>query len=127
MLGNKAPGFKQKPNYSLKIVPAMKYVKVTFCGQTIAESRNTLMMSERSHGPVYYFPKADVHFEMLEKSDYSSHCPFKGDASYWSILGAGRREKNAVWSYENPYDEVTEIAGTMAFYASKVDSIEVTD
>ena len=81
-------------------------------------------MTESTYDPVFYIPKRDVRLELLEATDHSTHCPFKGDASYWSIASGGATEVNAVWAYETPYDEVAEITGALAFYASKVDAIE---
>ena len=120
----KAPGFERKPDYRLRTEPAIKLVRVTFAGEIIAASDRALIMYEGKYDPVYYVPSGDVRLDTLRRSEHSTHCPFKGDASYWSIEAGGIRAENAVWSYETPFDEVVEIAGAMAFYADKVDLIE---
>jgi uncharacterized protein (DUF427 family) len=74
--------------------------------------------------PVQYIPRADVDMTRLTRTSLSTHCPYKGDAAYWSIETGERTVANAVWSYESPYDEVGEIKGHLAFYADRVDAIE---
>lgn len=123
MSAGKAPGFARKPDYSLSTEAAKGTVRVTFAGEVIAESSGALVMREGRYDPVYYIPRADVRLDLLQSTDHSTHCPFKGDASYWSIATGGKREENAVWSYETPFNEVSEIAGAMAFYPDKVDEI----
>ncbi len=125
MCAGKSPGFERKPDYALTMEPAGKLVRVIFAGEIIATSDRAVVMHEGQYDPVYYVPSEDVRLDMLRRSDHSTHCPFKGDASYWSIEVGGSNVKNAVWSYENPFDEVAEIAGALAFYPDKVDAIEV--
>jgi len=125
MCAGKAPGFERKPDYVLTMEPAGKLVRVTFAGEMIAASDRALVMHEGQYDPIYYLPNDDVRLDMLRRSSHSTHCPFKGDASYWSIEVGENRAANAAWSYENPFDEVAEIAGAMAFYADKVDAIKV--
>ena len=105
--------------------PAIKLVRVIFAGEIIAASDRALIMYEGKYDPVYYVPSDDVRRDKLRRAEHSTHCPFKGDASYWSIEVGGIKAENAVWSYETPFDEVAEIAGAMAFYSDKVDTIEV--
>jgi len=123
-MSNKSPGFERKPDYPLNIAKAEGKVQVIYRGETLAESNNAFCMTESTYDPVFYIPKEDVRLELLEATDHSTHCPFKGDASYWSIASGGATAVNAVWSYETPFDEVAEITGAMAFYTSKVDAIE---
>jgi len=100
-------------------------VKVRFGGETIADSRRALELSEETHAPVLYLPKDDVRMDLLVESDRMTHCPFKGDARYWSIRAGGREAKDAVWAYETPLASVAQIAGCVAFYPERVDGIEV--
>ena len=123
-MSNKSPGFERKPDYPLSISRADGRVQVMYRGERLAESTRALRMTESTYDPVFYIPKGDVRLELLEATDHSTHCPFKGDASYWSIASGGATAVNAVWAYEKPYDEVAEIAGALAFDASKVDAIE---
>jgi uncharacterized protein (DUF427 family) len=75
---------------------------------------------------VQYIPRADVDMALLTRSDHTTHCPYKGDASYFSIPAGGDRAENAVWSYETPHEAVAAIAGHVAFYPNRVEAIEVT-
>ena len=96
-------------------------MQVTFKGEVIADSREALVLKEGSYAPVYYFPRKDVKMERLERTAHKTHCPHKGDASYYSLLGG---PQNAVWSYETPFDDMLAIKERLAFYPDKVDSIE---
>jgi uncharacterized protein (DUF427 family) len=73
---------------------------------------------------VQYIPREDVAMDLLERSGRKTHCPYKGDASYWDVTAGGLRARDAVWSYEQPFDAVKAIAGRLAFYSNKVDAIE---
>tara|TARA_E500000331_G_scaffold227281_1_gene217555 strand:- start:466 stop:846 length:381 start_codon:yes stop_codon:yes gene_type:complete len=122
---NKSPGFQRKPDYPLEIAPSGKSVRVTLGGEVIAETSHALVMTESDYSPAYYIPLGDVRLDLMEKTNHSSHCPFKGNASYWTINAGGQTAENAVWSYEMPFDEVALIRETMSFYTSKVDAIVV--
>jgi uncharacterized protein (DUF427 family) len=95
-------------------------VQVKFKGELIADSRDALVLEEGSYPPVFYFPRRDVKMERLARSTRETYCPFKGQASYFSLAGG---PENAVWSYEQPYDEMSAIRELLAFYPDKVDSI----
>jgi uncharacterized protein (DUF427 family) len=82
-----------------------------------------LLLKEASYAPVYYVPPQHVDFTVLERTDHKTHCPYKGEATYYSIRIAGRIARNAVWSYEQPLEAVTAIAGYLAFYPDRVDSV----
>lgn len=113
-------GWAANPDYRLTFEPSPRRVRVEFNGQTIADSTAMRLMHEGTI-PVYYFPRADVRMELLEASDLSTHCPYKGDASYYSIKVGDRVSENAIWSYEDPFDEMAEIRDYMAFYWGRVD------
>jgi uncharacterized protein (DUF427 family) len=97
-----------------------KRVTVSFQGQTIVDTRDALVLEEADLPPVYYVPRADARMDLLERSERRSRCPYKGEASYFTIAVAGRRAENAVWSYENPYPAVADIKDRLAFYPDKV-------
>jgi uncharacterized protein (DUF427 family) len=97
---------------------------VTVNGEVIADSRDAIEMREGTYPAVYYLPRRDAKMERLARTDHRTHCPFKGDASYFSIVDG---PQNAAWSYERPYDEMLEIRDLLAFYPSKVDSIALSD
>jgi uncharacterized protein (DUF427 family) len=81
-------------------------------------------MRATGSAPTHYIPREDVDMSQLTRTAHATHCPYKGDASYWSIRAADRTAENAVWSYETPYDDVNAIAGYLAFYEDRVDAIE---
>ena len=95
----------------------------------IADSNAALQVEETGHTPVHYLPKKDVRLDLLRPTDHHTRCPFKGEASYWTIevpdASGVRRSENAVWGYLAPYDEVARLADYVAFYGSRVDRITV--
>jgi uncharacterized protein (DUF427 family) len=96
-------------------------VRVVLGGETIADSRRAKLMHETGHLPVYYFPQEDVRMDLLEESDHTTHCPFKGDASYWSVKADGTVAENAVWSYPEPIESCPPISGYLALYWNMMD------
>jgi uncharacterized protein (DUF427 family) len=115
------PGTADHP---IVIESAPARVCVTFAGQVVADSSRALLLREASYPPVAYIPRQDVDMALLVRTDHRSVCPYKGEASYFSIEAGGRIAENAVWSYERPLPDVAEIAGCVAFYPSKVDGID---
>jgi uncharacterized protein (DUF427 family) len=109
------------PDYRVDLEAHPQRVRVSFGGEIIADSRATLIVRETKHEPVVYFPRADLRFDALERSDHKSFCPFKGEASYWTLRVAERSEENAAWSYENPFDEVTGLKDYVAFFGDRVE------
>jgi uncharacterized protein (DUF427 family) len=118
---HKVPG----PDHPITIQPSLDCVQVKLAGQTIADSTRALTLREANYPPVQYIPKADVHMELLTPTSHKTHCPYKGDASYYSIKVGDRVAQDAVWCYENPFPAVAEIAGYLAFYPDRVDSIDI--
>ena len=112
------PGYAKHPEHRITTKPAGVRVQVKLKGEVIADSRDALVLQESRYPPVYYVPRKDVKMERLARTSHSTHCPFKGDASYFSLVNG---PENAVWSYENPYDEVAAIREHLAFYPDKVD------
>ena len=115
---NPAPGFKKHPEHQIAVSPAGSRVQVIFKGEVIADTREALAMKEGSYPVVYYFPRKDVKMDRLERTAHSSHCPYKGDASYYSLKGG---PENAVWTYEDPFEEMAPIKELLAFYPDKVE------
>ena len=107
----------------IEIRPAGGRVRVTFNGEVIAESRDAVRLDEGDYPPVYYVPRKDVKMERLIRTSHTTHCPHKGDATYYS-LSNGRTARNAVWSYERPLEQVKAIREHLAFYPDKVDAID---
>ena len=102
-------------------------LRVIFNGQTIADTTSGYRVLETSHPPVYYISSDDIAAECLHAASGSSWCEFKGRAKYWSLAVNGRESLNAAWSYPEPSPGFTEIAGYLAFYASRVDQCWVND
>src|SRR4051812_5011531 len=116
----KVPG----PDHPLTIHPNAKRVVVKVAGQVVADSRNALTLQEASYPAVQYIPRKDVNMSLLQRTQHHTYCPYKGDCAYYSIPSGGDRSVNAVWTYESPYPDVAAIKDCLAFYPSRVDSIE---
>lgn len=108
-------------DHQLAFEPSPKRVRVIVDGKTVADSLCAGLMLETGHMPVYYFPREDVRMDLLERSNHRTHCPYKGDASYWNLATGNRRVENAVWSYEEPLPDMGRIKSCLAFYWDKVD------
>lgn len=93
-------------------------------GAILAESRNALELTEGEYPAVIYFPREDIAMAFLDESAQSSHCPFKGDARYFSIETKSQTIENAAWSYEAPKPDVAQIAGHIAFYKTEKVAVE---
>ena len=119
----KEPG----PDHPITITRNAKRVCVSFAGKMIADTTQALTMNEVGHRPVYYIPRADTDMSALQASAHRTYCPYKGDASYFTIHAGGRSADNAVWSYEQPFPAVAAIKDYLAFYASRVDKIEESE
>jgi uncharacterized protein (DUF427 family) len=112
---------RREPAHTISFEPCAKRVRVQFNGETVADSTRVHLLHETRHLPVYYFPRADVRMELLTRTDHATHCPYKGDASYWTVTVGERSAENAVWSYEDPIPEVAGIKDCMAFYWERMD------
>jgi len=118
----KLPG----PGHPITITPNANRVRVSFAGKIVADSKRALTLREAHYAAVKYTPREDADMSLLKPTSHKSHCPYKGDASYFSIVGDGRAAENAVWSYEQPFAAMAEIEGYLAFYPDRVDKIEET-
>ena len=112
------------PEGYITIAPHPGRVVVRVAGHVVADTRAALVLREGASWPVAYIPRQDVDMAQLQRTERVTHCPFKGDCSYFSIPAGGERAVNAVWSYEAPFDAVAAIKDHLAFYASRVDAIE---
>jgi uncharacterized protein (DUF427 family) len=111
------------PDHPITIESNPARVVVTVAGRTIADTQHALTLREAGYAPVQYIPLADVDHSQLQSSDHPSYCPFKGDASYYSLPAGGERSVNAVWTYREPFAAVAAIKDRVAFYPDRVDSI----
>jgi uncharacterized protein (DUF427 family) len=112
------------PDHPITIEPNPARITVSVGGRTIADTRNALTLREASYPPVQYIPRKDVDMSLLERTRHQTYCPYKGDASYYSIPGGGEKSVNAVWTYESAYPAVAAINEYVAFYPDRVDKIE---
>lgn len=119
-MSNPSPGIARHPEHTITVEPFRGTVNVRFGDVVIASSDNALELREASYPPVLYIPFEDIYFEHLLKTDTSTHCPFKGDASYWSVSAQGEAATDAMWAYQAPYDEMLAIMNHGAFDRKKV-------
>ena len=115
----KLPG----PDHPITIAPAKGRVVVRFGGEIVADTTYALELREATYKPVFYIPRGDAKLSHFHRTAHSTHCPYKGDASYFDLKAADSSVPNAVWSYETPFPAMAEIKGHLAFYPNHV-SIE---
>lgn len=113
----KTPG----PDHPITVTPAETRWRARYAGHVIADSADALILKEADYPPVVYFPRQDVSMEYMSRTDRHTHCPYKGDASYYSLLMDGQFAENAIWTYEAPYPAMSTIEGRLAFYPDKVE------
>jgi uncharacterized protein (DUF427 family) len=111
------------PDHPIAVTPNPERVQVKLGGKVIADTTRALTLKEASYPPVQYIPREDVDMSLLQRTAHGSYCPYKGEASYFSIPAGGERSVNAVWTYETPYDAVAPIKDHLAFYPDRVDAI----
>ena len=108
------------PDYEVVLEANPDFARASLDGEVVAESARSVIVRETRHAAVIYFPREDVRWERLEATEHTSFCPFKGDASYWTVRAAERVEENAVWGYADPFPEVAELANYVAFYGDRI-------
>jgi uncharacterized protein (DUF427 family) len=111
-------------DHPILITPHAGRVVVRAGGKVIVDTRSALALKEASYPVVLYLPRADADMAALERTDHSSWCPYKGEASYFSIPAGGEKAVNAVWTYETPFEAVEAIRDHLAFYPDRVDAID---
>ncbi|MCU1461194.1 MAG: hypothetical protein JWO37_1269 [Acidimicrobiales bacterium] len=116
----KVPG----QDHPITIEPASQRIVVHVGDTVVADTTAALTLREAGYRPVHYIPISDVDQTMLRSSQTSTYCPYKGDASYYSIAGPDGLIEDAIWTYEHPYAAVETIAGHLAFYADRVQITE---
>lgn len=121
-MANSGPGYAEHPEHTVTVAPFKGRVIVESNGEVLSETEHALELREADYPAVYYIPRRDTKMERLVPTNHKTRCPFKGEASYFSIAGGA---ENAVWSYEHPYDEVLAIREHLAFYPDRVSAIRV--
>ena len=112
----KIPG----PDHPITIIANPKRVRISAQGVVIADTTRALTLKEATYPAVQYVPRNDADMAALVRTERTTHCPYKGDASYYSVKADGKTLENAVWTYETPFPAMAEIAGHLAFYPDKV-------
>jgi len=117
----KLPG----PDHPITITANPKRVRVSIGDTVIAETTHALTLKEAKYPAVQYVPREDAKMELLQRTDRVTHCPYKGDASYFSVHADGKVVENSIWTYETPFPAMAQIAGHLAFYPDKMKIEEV--
>ncbi|XRQ14187.1 DUF427 domain-containing protein [Actinomadura welshii] len=110
------------PKHRLLMHDFPRRVRARFGGETVLNTERGRLLHETGLLPVLYVPEEDVRADLLEETDHSTHCPFKGDAAYWTVRAGGRAAENAVWAYPEPMPAAAWLRGFMAFYWGRMDS-----
>jgi uncharacterized protein (DUF427 family) len=119
-----SPAYEKYPEHNVDVELNPQKVRAVFAGETVAESAHAYRVLEGKYDPVVYVPRSDVRVELLEKTEHTTYCPFKGHASYYTIRVGDQVSENAIWSYEDPYDQVADLKDCVAFYLDRIDSLE---
>src|ERR1700754_3027909 len=112
----KLPG----PDHPITITPLKEHVVVRFGDSIVADTHHALELRESTYPAVLYIPRGDARLDHYTRTDHSTHCPYKGDASYFSLSAGGKSAPNAVWTYETPYPAMAQIKDHVAFYPQQV-------
>jgi uncharacterized protein (DUF427 family) len=116
------PNAKPRPAHQVEVELSPKRVRVTFNHKPIADSTRVRLLRETHLPPVYYFPLQDVRMEYLQPTEHQTHCPFKGKASYWSVIVEERIAENSAWGYREPLEKVAGIKDHIAFYWDRMEA-----
>ncbi|HEY4012802.1 MAG TPA: DUF427 domain-containing protein [Polyangiaceae bacterium] len=122
---SKAPGHQQHPDHKVRETRLESPVKVEIDGEVVADSRDVVRVDEDGNPPRYYFPRADVKMDKLARSETTSVCPFKGTAHYYGVRVGGQLLKDAVWTYETPYEEHAALKERLAFWEGRFPEIAI--
>lgn len=115
------------PDHPITVEPAKRRWRALFAGHVIADSNDAMVLQEANYPAVTYFPREDVAMEYMARTERRTHCPYKGDAAYYTLQMDGQFAENAVWTYEEPFEAMGAISGRIAFYTDRVEVYEVDD
>lgn len=122
----KSPGHQKWPNHKVQERYVPQTMRVEIDGEILAESHDVIRVDEDEHPARYYFPRSDVRMDKFERTSTTTYCPFKGTAHYFNLKLRNRRFPDAVWTYEDPYEEHRDLKGRVAFYTDKIRDIKIT-
>lgn len=122
---SKSPGHQKWPDHKVIESHMDQEVKVIIDGEVVAQSSDVIKVDEDRHPARYYFPRSDVRMGKLESSNTTTECPFKGIAHYFSVSVGDKKFEDAVWTYEDPYDEHRRLKDRVAFYDDKIPEIHI--
>ena len=114
-------GRERDPNHIVRVEPTAKWIRGVLGGKTIVDTKRALILFETNHTPVYYFHKEDVRMDLMQPTEKSTNCPYKGDASYWTVTADDKVSADALWGYPDPYSDAPDIKDYVAFYWDKLD------
>jgi uncharacterized protein (DUF427 family) len=116
------PVLQPTASHPITIEPTGRHVTVRVNGEVVADTDAALTLQESTYAAVQYIPLSDVNRDLLQPTDTATYCPYKGDASYYSVVtSAGDTVDDAIWTYEQPYEAVAAIQGHVAFYPDKAE------
>jgi uncharacterized protein (DUF427 family) len=113
--------YSKYPDYRVDLEAGSERFVARLGAEVVADSEAVLIVRETNLDPVVYFPRNDVHMELLERTDNETFCPFKGEASYWTVRTGEREEQDAVWSYEDPFDQVAGLKDYVSFFTDRLE------
>jgi uncharacterized protein (DUF427 family) len=115
------------PDHPIAMTPASKRWRALFGDHVIADTDDALIVEEANYPAVVYFPRVDVSMEFMARTERQTHCPYKGEAAYYTLDMDGHIAENVVWTYEQPFPAMEAIEGRLAFYADRVDVYEIEE
>ncbi|HET9396444.1 MAG TPA: DUF427 domain-containing protein [Nitrospiraceae bacterium] len=122
---SRSPGHQKHPNHKITERHLADRMQVVVNGEIVGDSKDVIAVEEDGHPARYYFRRADVKMDLLERSATTTRCPFKGEAKYFNLKVGGKKLDDAVWTYEDPYDEHLELTERVAFYDDKIPDIKI--
>lgn len=122
---SKSPGHRKWPDHKVEETHLDQRITLKLDGTVIAESSDVIKVEEDEHPDRYYFPREDVKMDALERSDKTTECPFKGEAHYFDVKLGDTSLENAVWTYEDPYEEHRDLKNRVAFYEDKMPELRL--